>query len=85
MKVRIVSYDKFLQEKIVFPETNICFFGGCSKPGLYKGGNERFLCGMCEEHARMPKVYGMYVSDKIKSIRKKVQWRNEEIEIEIEQ
>ena len=28
-----------------------CFVAGCDKPAYFEGGDARFWCGMCEEHA----------------------------------
>lgn len=28
-----------------------CFVAGCDRPAEYEGGDARYYCGMCEEHA----------------------------------
>lgn len=39
-----------------------CFVMGCDKEGLYEGGDVRYYCGMCEEHASMKKKYQWYLN-----------------------
>lgn len=52
------SYEEFLERnKVPKYNGNKCFVHGCTKPGLYEGGDARFYCGMCEEHAGMKEQY----------------------------
>lgn len=30
-----------------------CFVAGCNRPAEYEGGDARYYCGMCEEHANV--------------------------------
>lgn len=34
-----------------------CFVAGCDKPAEYEGGDARYYCGMCEEHANIRMHY----------------------------
>lgn len=36
---------------------NKCFVAGCENPAEYEGGDARFYCGVCEEHAGIKKQY----------------------------
>lgn len=56
--VSFESYEEFLERNKV-PDYNgkKCFVLGCTKPGLYEGGDSRFYCGMCEDHADMKNKY----------------------------
>lgn len=38
-----------------------CFVGGCNKPAEYEGGDARYYCGMCEEHAYIKRSYLDYL------------------------
>lgn len=40
-----------------------CFVGGCNKPAEYEGGDARYYCGMCEEHANVKRDYLSYLCD----------------------
>ena len=71
MDIKIKSYEEFANERKKYDGTNKCFVMGCDKPGFYEGGDARFYCGMCEEHARLKEYY---ISD-LKYIEKKVRIR----------
>ena len=49
------SYEEFLERNKTY--SGKCFVHGCTKPGLYEGGDSRFYCGMCEDHAKMKNKY----------------------------
>jgi hypothetical protein len=69
----IESYEEFknaLKKPEYFGET--CFVGGCNKPAEYEGGDYRFYCGMCEEHAGIRESYDTKIKrmERMKKIRK---------------
>ena len=51
-----------------------CFVGGCKQPAYYEGGDARYWCGMCEEHAgiRYRYVFGLIYGED--SIRRKIKF-----------
>lgn len=51
------SYYEFLQRNKVYDGKNKCCVMGCAKQAEYEGGDSRYYCGMCEEHAHMRKRY----------------------------
>lgn len=54
------SYEEFLERNIIPEYKRVklkCFVRGCSNPGYYEGGDSRYRCGMCEEHAGMKSRY----------------------------
>lgn len=66
----ILSYSEFLQDQVKYPEDTKCFVYDCNKPGIYEGGDARFYCGMCEEHASMVSKYRLYLGCFVSDINK---------------
>lgn len=58
-----LSYEEYLKTQIKYDGKTECFVGTCHKPGLYEGGDARWWCGMCEEHANMKSRYNRYLED----------------------
>lgn len=61
-----MTYEEFKESKKK-PEYfgSKCFVAMCNNPAEYEGGDSRFYCGMCEEHAMIKSQYEWY-KEKIK-------------------
>lgn len=59
----IMSYYEYCRYHRAYDGHCKCFVSGCNKPGLYEGGDARYHCGMCAEHADMPRSYRIYLRD----------------------
>ena len=46
-----------------------CFVAGCNKPAEFEGGDDRFRCGMCEEHSGIKDSYDIYMKEALDKIR----------------
>ena len=57
----ILSYEEFKKSRVKYGPECKCYVGGCNEPGLYEGGDARFWCGMCEEHASLRSRYRLYL------------------------
>ena len=57
----VPTYEEFLKSRVKYSGDTKCFVYDCDKPGLYEGGDERYYCGMCEEHSAMRTSYRMYL------------------------
>ena len=58
--IRLESYEEFLNRNKVYNDElhkGKCFVLGCTKDGFYEGGDSRYHCAMCEEHAQMKEKY----------------------------
>ena len=65
--IRLVpTYEEFLQQSIKYSGDTKCFVFDCNKKGLYEGGDGRFYCGMCEEHAGLRNSYRTYLGNIIR-------------------
>ncbi len=51
--VDLATYPEYRESKkdSKYSGTDTCFVAGCDKPAYYEGGDARYWCGMCEEHA----------------------------------
>ena len=56
-----MSYEQWLETKKEYSGKEKCFVNGCDKPAFYEGGDARYYCGMCEEHAGMKMKYQWYL------------------------
>ena len=57
-----ITYEEFLKDKIMPKyEGCTCAAFDCTKPAKYEGGDGRYQCGMCEEHAGMREQYKHYL------------------------
>jgi hypothetical protein len=74
--VEIVTYPEFREtmKDSHYTGKDECFVGGCKQPAYYEGGDARFWCGMCEEHAaiRYRYVFGLVYGED--SIRRKIKF-----------
>ena len=66
----ILSYSEFLEDRVKYSADTKCYIYDCNKPGIYEGGDARFYCGMCEEHASMPSKYRLYLGSFVSDINK---------------
>jgi DNA polymerase len=57
-----MTYKDFLANNKKYDGTTECFVFGCGKKAYYEGGDSRWYCGMCEEHASMKEKYNLYLS-----------------------
>jgi uncharacterized RmlC-like cupin family protein len=58
-----LNYEKFLSENVKYNGNSKCFVHDCKESALYEGGDARFHCGMCEEHAAMRGKYRLYLNE----------------------
>lgn len=58
-----IPYKEFLKLNAKYDGNSKCFVYDCTKPALYEGGDARFYCGMCEEHAGMLSKYRFTISN----------------------
>lgn len=58
----LLKYEDWLKTQIKYDGSRSCYVHWCDKPALYEGGDSRFYCGMCEEHASMEARYRLYLS-----------------------
>ena len=63
-----LNYESFLKKNLKYDGKSKCFVYDCQERALYEGGDSRFYCGMCEEHAAMRGKYRMYLQDFYPSI-----------------
>lgn len=69
---RVISYEEFCKERVKYNgKTFVCFVQGCNKEAWYEGGDARFYCCMCEEHAGIKESY----IDHLKRLRFKIKTR----------
>lgn len=54
--------------------TDECFVAGCHKPAYYEGGDYRFYCGVCEEHAQIKGRYEEYLRGLRLQILTRMKW-----------
>ena len=57
----VMSYEEFKQSRIKYDGITKCFVGDCDKPAFWEGGDERYWCGMCEEHSHLRASYRLYL------------------------
>lgn len=57
-----MSYKDFLINHKKYDGSQKCFVNGCDEDGYYEGGDSRFYCPMCEEHAEMKAKYIFYTN-----------------------
>lgn len=74
MDIKIKTYDEFINDHKKYDGTHKCFIPGCDKPAYYEGGDSRFYCGMCEEHAEMKEYYRVYLRGIRRTIRIRMLW-----------
>ena len=51
----VPTYEEWLRSHERYDGSCKCFIPGCDRPGLYEGGDARFTCPMCAEHAGLDK------------------------------
>ena len=61
-----MTYEQWLETKKEYSGNQKCFVNGCDKPAFYEGGDSRYYCGMCEEHAGMKMKYQWYLDGNTK-------------------
>lgn len=71
---QIDSYEEFLNEHKKYSGHCKCFVIGCVESGYYEGGDSRFYCGMCEEHANMKNAYRRYLEERKRKIEIRMMW-----------
>lgn len=74
MDIQIKSYEEFVNERKKYDGNDTCFVAGCNKPAYYEGGDYRFYCSVCEEHARIKESYISYLLHTKKKIRTRMSW-----------
>ena len=58
----ILNYEDWLKTQEKYDGSRSCFVYDCDRPALYEGGDARYYCGMCEEHASMEGRYRSYLA-----------------------
>lgn len=70
MPIEVKTYPEYLADEAAVSQEHVgdhCFIAGCNNPGpYYQVGDERFWCGMCEEHAEMRDKYLRYMQGKLR-------------------
>lgn len=58
---KILTYKEYLDKHKKYDGKTTCFVQGCNKPAFYEGGDARFYCCVCEDHADMEQSYLSYL------------------------
>ena len=61
MEFEVMTYSEFEAKHKKYDGHETCFVPGCNKPAYYEGGDARFYCGVCAEHARLNEMYHEYL------------------------
>lgn len=62
-----MTYEEYKESQKVkkYVESNLeCFVCGCHKKAEYEGGDARWYCGVCEEHAHLKEYYDTFITNK---------------------
>ena len=74
MNLHIKTFQEFADERKEYDGTLECFVAGCNKPAYYEGGDCRFYCGVCEEHAQIKGRYEEYLRGLRLQISTRMKW-----------
>ena len=74
MDLHIKTFREFADERKKYDGTDECFVAGCHKPAYYEGGDARFYCGVCEEHAHIKGRYEEYLRGLRLRITTRMRW-----------
>ena len=76
MDIKIPSYEEFINAngRKKYDGSTKCFVHWCDKPAYYEGGDARFYCGMCAEHAGLLDSYIVELKYIARRIRARMLW-----------
>lgn len=76
MDIKIPSYEEFINAngRKKYDGSTKCFVHWCDKPAYYEGGDARFYCGMCAEHAGLRDGYISELKCIARRIRARMLW-----------
>lgn len=79
MDLYIKTFEEFSNDHKVYDGSEKCFIGWCNKPAYYEGGDYRFRCSVCEEHAHLKGRYEEYLRGLRLHILTRMKWDKDDL------